>query len=360
MSESTTQSNLVNLIKSVFYDPSTGLISAKKLYDKLKPLNNKITMKLIKNFLDKQMVVQVHKKPIKNTSFIANEPLEEFQIDLIHIENPHLNNSRYGLTCIDSFSRFAHVELMKDKTAKNTLDAFKKCVDKIGMPKSIYCDEGSEFKSTEFQNYCDENHINLIFPISHAPIVERFNRTLKEILNKYLEVSKTKTITTVLSKILNNYNNTVHSTIGMTPNEALKKSHQFEAYMNIVSKSYTTKPKPQIKVGDQIRIMLKPKSTDKKYKPQYSDKIYTVSKVENGQIHIDGIKRTYLNAHVQKVKDNVDETTIEPDYEGTKEQHIKELSKRNIIEKNIKYDENKSVAKTKPKRMIKVRTKLTI
>ena len=55
-----------------------------------------------------------------------------------------------------------------------------------------------------------DNNIEIIFTLGHAPMVERFNRTLKELLNKYLQSTNSKTITNVLPKILNNYNSSYH------------------------------------------------------------------------------------------------------------------------------------------------------
>ena len=42
-------------------------------------------------------------------------------IDLIYLENKHLNKASYGLVCIDIFSKKGDVELMKKKTAKETV-----------------------------------------------------------------------------------------------------------------------------------------------------------------------------------------------------------------------------------------------
>ena len=52
-----------------------------------------------------------------------------------------------------------------------------------------------------------ENKIEVIFSLTHAPMVERLNRTIKELLEKYLQATGTKTITNVLPKIIKNYNN---------------------------------------------------------------------------------------------------------------------------------------------------------
>src|SRR5690606_15641065 len=113
----------------------------------------------------------------------------------------------------------ADVELLKKKSAAQVTEAMEAILKRMGNPEYIYCDEGSEFSNAKFKKLLDDNGIQLIFTLTHAPIVERFNRTLKEMLFKYLQSTNSKTITNVLPKILDNYNNSYHKTIQMAPNE---------------------------------------------------------------------------------------------------------------------------------------------
>ena len=57
----------------------------------------------------------------------------------------------------------------------------------MGKPESVYCDEGSEFNNAMFKKLMNDNKIEIIFTLGHAPIVERYNRTLKDLINKYLK-----------------------------------------------------------------------------------------------------------------------------------------------------------------------------
>ena len=210
--------NKQETIRSAYYDASTGFTGVEKLYRLLK--NKGVTRKEIKDFLAKQEIVQISKKNYgKMNSFIPQHPLQEFQIDLIYLENKHLNKASYGLVAIDAFTKKATVELLKRKTAKEVVIAMKKVFETLGIPKMVYTDEGSEFTNNDFKKFLDEHKVELVLTLRHATIAERFNRTFKELLYKYLQSTKTKTIINVLPKILNNYNNSYHKTIGMAPNE---------------------------------------------------------------------------------------------------------------------------------------------
>jgi len=202
-----TKENLNEIIKKVYYDPNTGFQSPYKIYKRLKQTIPDIKVKDIKDVIDKQSIYQTTKLNIgRMGSFIPQYPLHEFQIDLIYLENKNLNkNNKYGLVVIDVFSKFVDIELLKKKTATETVEAMQKILNKMGIPKLIYCDEGSEFNNREFKKLCDDNKIEIIFSLSHAPVVERVNRTIKAMLYRYLESTNSKTFINVLPSILKAY-----------------------------------------------------------------------------------------------------------------------------------------------------------
>jgi SOS response regulatory protein OraA/RecX len=73
------------LIKKAYYDPNQGFVGIEKLYRKLK--SKGVTRKDIAAVLRKQEVYQVNKKNNQeHKSFIPRYPGQEFQIDLIYID----------------------------------------------------------------------------------------------------------------------------------------------------------------------------------------------------------------------------------------------------------------------------------
>lgn len=312
------------IIRKVYYDPLTGFSGINKTFQILKKQGHKISRKEIQKFIKKQQIAQTSKKNIgKSGSFIPPHPLYEFQIDLIYLENTHLNKASYGLVCIDTFTKLGDVELMKRKSAPEVTKAMGEILKRMGVPKFIYCDEGSEFNNDEFKQLMKDNNIEIIFTLTHAPMVERLNRTLKELLYKYLQSTETKTITNVLPKIVQNYNNSYHSTIRMAPNE-VNESNQAQVYNNIVKRA-TIKIREPIHVGDKVRVQLKKKSFTKGYKPKFSKEVYTIDAKEGKYYMINALNRKYLRAFLQKVGEV--EVGISPiDLEGTQEGFLKELA----------------------------------
>lgn len=214
---------------------------------------------------------------------------------------------------------------MKRKSAPETTKAMGEILKRMGIPKFIYADEGLEFNNEQFLNLMKGHGIEVIFTLTHAPMVERLNRTIKELLYKYLQSTGTKTITNVLPKIIQNYNNSYHSTIQMSPNE-VSEENQEQVYNNIVSKA-NIKLREQINVGDKVRVQLKKKSFTKGYKPKFSKEVYTIDAKEGQYYIINDLNRKYLRAFLQKVGEV--EVGISPvDLTGTQEGHLKELHKR--------------------------------
>ena len=83
-------------------------------------------------------------------------------------------------------------------------------------------------------------------------IVERFNRTIKERLERYFTENKTKSWFPVLQDITRNINNTVNRTIGIPPSQVTPKNAHL-----IRERLYPTPDKVEpckLSVGDHVRI----------------------------------------------------------------------------------------------------------
>ena len=128
------------------------------------------------------------------------------------------------LNVIDIFSKYAWSIPLKDKTGKCVLDGFKQIVkESNGIPKNIWVDEGKEFYNKLMNEWLKEN--NIIRYSTHGEhksvVVERFNRTLKELMWKRFTAENTRNWIEMIDKLVHSYNNNrIHSIIGMTPVDA--------------------------------------------------------------------------------------------------------------------------------------------
>lgn len=117
-----------------------------------------------------------------------NSSLKQYQkYDAIGTKSFKLNRGyKYGLVCIDVFTKYAQVRLLKKRTAIETLEATLDIFKVMGKPESIYTDEGSEFKK-EFLKKMNELGVKSITTMTHASFAERFIKTFKSRLASLYE-----------------------------------------------------------------------------------------------------------------------------------------------------------------------------
>ena len=155
----------------------------------------KIPSLTIKEWLKGTDSYTLHKQPKfprpRNPTF-AYQKWYQFQIYPIDLGNLVKENdsNRYLLTAIDIFTRFAFVEPLKNKAAKTFIEGFESIMKRAKqIPSRIL----AEIRNKLFQAYCKNNNILLLHSNNfvHAPFVERFNRTLKNLMFKYMTQENT-------------------------------------------------------------------------------------------------------------------------------------------------------------------------
>lgn len=109
-----------------------------------------------------------------------------------------------------------------------------------------------------------------------------FNRTLKSKIFKSLLLRSSLNWVTELDKLVDEYNNTKHTTIGMTPKEASKPEHERFLLETVYwNKNNRQRGVAKFKVGDAVRISRKSHIFNRGYTPQFSVEVFFVSSVNN-------------------------------------------------------------------------------
>ena len=341
------------ILTKIYYDPAKGFVSASQLYNKLTPSQQKkISLKEVKEFISKQETAQLHKPPTKKKVFypIIGEN-GTYQIDLTFYEQYKAQNTGYYiiLTAIEVNSRLAVAVALKNKRAETILEAFDtihKEASKSNFPmKVIGFDKGSEFQ-TFFQKHLDKLDIEYYIadPIigkNSMAMVERFNRTLRERLEKYMTAYNTSKWINVLPQTIKNYNNTRHGTTGFKPsqvrnkeileinqqqNERIREAHDHTKSFNL---------------GDTVR-KIKPKGIlDKKSGENFYRQTYTIAKINPFSYRLKNdegtlLKERYKAYQLQPIGAvqtfNSKETRSFVDRDTLKEQHraSKRLKRENL------------------------------
>ena len=84
-----------------------------------------------------------------------------------------------------------------------------------------------------------------------------------------------------LDKLVDDYNNTKHSNIEMTPKEASKKENEKKVFANLYGDLIYLKPKkPKFSIGDKVRTSkYKRRVFDKGYTPNWTEEVFTVDHI---------------------------------------------------------------------------------
>ena len=139
---------------------------------------------------------------------------------------------------------------MKDKKGVSTVNAFQKILNNSARkPKKIWVDKGSEFYNNSFKKLLKGNDIEMysIHNKGKSVVAERFIRTLKTKINKYMTSISENVYIDKLDDIVNKYNNTCHRAMKMKPVDV--KNNTF-----IDSSKKVNDKDPKFKVGDHVRI----------------------------------------------------------------------------------------------------------
>ena len=117
---------------------------------------------------------------------------------------------------------------MKDKTATQIVNAFDKILSEGRMPKKLCTDAAKDFTSAKFQTFVKGK--NIVHFVTHikkqANYVERFIKTLKYQISRYMIEKNTRRYIDVLQKIVTSYNHTWHSGIRSEPVNVNKQNEK--------------------------------------------------------------------------------------------------------------------------------------
>ena len=144
----------------------------------------------VKDFLIRQDAYTL-RRPIRHRfrrrEIFINGIDDLWQADLADMQSLSLHNDgvKYLLTCIDTFSKYAWVRPLKNKSGLCVKEAFGS-ISREKVPLYLQTDKGTEFKNTLFQSQLAGYEIK--FYSSH--IVKRFNRTLTTRMYRHFTHSK--------------------------------------------------------------------------------------------------------------------------------------------------------------------------
>ena len=267
-------------MEKIYYDPQTGYTGIKDLMRK-----TKLGKRKVETFLQKQETYTRHKPVVRRhpTRKVYVEGIDaQFQADLVDMKAYRTKNKyfNYILNVIDCFSKYAWAIPIKKKTGNEITTAFQTLFTKSKrIPKRMHTDRGTEFINKSTQNLFKTYNIHWFATenTTKAQIVERFNKTLKDRMHRYFTANNTTNWIKVLPQLMENYNNSIHRSIKMTPVEASLTENETLVRNNLYGEVKKIKLKrPKYKLGDLVRISIKSDTFTRGYTPNYTKEVFEI------------------------------------------------------------------------------------
>ena len=257
------QRGLASMVYKFFNSKVSG--SGAKLIPQNEQLANELHKPIIRKF-EKRRVYSTFKDNIWGVDLADMQLLSKYNKGI-----------RFLLCVIDIFSKYAWVVPLKDKKGISIFKGFQIILKQSNRkPNKIWVDKGSEFYNAYFKKRLRDNDIVMYSThnVGKSVVAERFIRTLKSKIYKYMtSISKNLHIDK-LDDIVDEYNNTYHTTIKMKPINVKDNT-----YIN-TDKEINNKD-PKFKVGDRVRISKYKNIFAKGYMPNWSEEVFVIKKVKN-------------------------------------------------------------------------------
>jgi len=270
------------------------------------------TLKRIQELSKQRHVAQVlaPAKPAVFQRIIA--PDYSFQIDLT-FWGPQDRPDAIIFVCIEMTSRKMWAEIIKNKSSAAVLPAFRKVLSEVTADVReedaeigyISADDGGEWSGCK--KLCEELHVPWRIYTGEnksrkMALAERANRQIKDRIRAYQEPSagerEKNAWKAQLPAFIRGYNDTLHSSIAMTPNEAYTKMS--EAREHLVEREPDW-DKEKFAVGDVVKLKVYKDHVFKKMVNQWSRENYVVSAVTDTGIEVEGGERPYQRYELLKV-----------------------------------------------------------
>lgn len=145
-------------------------------------------------------------------------PWERISIDLMGPYTRGINQSKFLLVVVDSFSKWVELSCIRKSDAKTICTKLWECFCRWGVPKSILSDNGTQFQSKIFEDFCKTvgSKSMRISPYhAQANPTERYNQTLKSMIVS--TISQCKDWDRNLAELSFAIRSTVNESTGFSP-----------------------------------------------------------------------------------------------------------------------------------------------
>ena len=221
-----------------------------------------VTLLDVERFLEGQRSYTLHRHfnpKFKRRKVLARGVGYQYQADLI--DYAPLKRENKGLTfllsVIDVFSCYALLIPLKSKHGETVRDGLVRVFEHMRLPVKFQTDKGKEFYN---RHVCELLQKNTVHHFSteqdvKAQIVEHFNRTVREVMKRYMTHVRSLKYIDIIPDFLERYNNRPHSSIyPYAPSSVNKDNEKVVHELQYGEYLKERKRHHKFSIGDHVRI----------------------------------------------------------------------------------------------------------
>ena len=284
----------------IYFDPKSPASYAgpEKLYKFVKSQGKvKISLHKIVKWLQDQesyTLTRGARRKYHRSRVIVEGIDSQWDIDLIDMVDLSEKNDgyKYILVAIDIFSRFAYGHAIKSKKGIDIVDALIAILSGSKKPNTIRTDKGQEFRNKIVNKYLERMGIHHFYAQNtetKANYAERFIKTLKHKIFRYILKKRNQRYVDVLQDLVSSYNDTTHSSLNAAPSSITKDNEtesRLQQYL-IRTKPHKSKNKYKsenktirrfkLRLGQTVRISHVRNIFDREYSQKWTGEIFKIT-----------------------------------------------------------------------------------
>lgn len=312
-----------DLLSGIYFNPSAvgSYGGVNRLYQAAKKQNPHLTRKTVSEWLQGQETYSLYKPrklKFQRNRVISSGILEQVDVDLgdLSAVAEYNDGVRFIVISVDTFSRKMAIQPTQSKKADDVVEALRKLWDK--KPKMVRSDQGLELTNKKVQSFFKEQGIHH-FTTRNTEVKSNFAeaglKRIKGVIYKYFTHKQTHRYIDQLQTFVTTYNNSIHSALGMAPNQVNAQNERGLWWYLYWPTTVTRNPvqkKFAFKIGDKVRTTYIKHAFTREYDHRFTTEIFTVSHRYRRDgipvyrlVDYDGenIEGTFYAPELQKVKE---------------------------------------------------------
>ncbi|KAG6933510.1 hypothetical protein G0U57_019071, partial [Chelydra serpentina] len=188
---------------------------------------------------------------------IIETPFERIAMDLVGPLEKSARGHQYILVVLDYATRYPEAVPLQNAMSKTIAKELVRIFSRVGILKEILTDQGTPFVAKLMKDLCALLHIRSLRTSVYHPqtdgLVERFNRTLKNMLRKVVSRDR-KDWDTLLPYLLFAVREVPQASTGFSPFELLYGRHP-RGILDLAKEGWEEQPNPGRNVVEHVLRM---------------------------------------------------------------------------------------------------------